>query len=263
MLKWLLRILLGAVALIALLIVSVLVSLRPKLPATVFELQGESLGMPEAPPFLVFGGTRGTGLEVVKLLRARGDRVTAFVRPTSDTAALEALDVALVVGDAMDPDDVRRAFERGPYRAVVTTIGCLRCKPPPDYLANKHIIDAAAQAGVRRLILITSLGVGETRDAVPWLSRWLLKDILPLKEQAEQHLIASGLDYTIIRPGGLPPADGPTGRGVLTEDPQAFGFIGRPDLARLIVACLDDARCIGRTFAALDPQRSAPWDSGD
>ena len=262
MLKRLFRILLAIVAVLAGLVTWLALSLRPNLPDTVFVPELASAGAPDA-PYLVFGGTRGAGLEVVKLLRARGDRVTAFVRPTSNTTALKAMDVSLVTGDAMNPEEVARAFGNGEFRGVVTTIGCLRCNPPPDYLGNKHIIDAAGAAGVRRLILITSIGTGETRDALPWLSRWLLRNILPVKEQAEEHLIASGLDYTIIRPGGLPPATQATGRGVLTEDPDAFGFIGRPDLARLIVGCLDDGRCIARKFAALDPQRSAPWDSGD
>ena len=261
MLKTLLKILLGLVVLVGAFVVFVVLSLRPTPPASTFELMGESIGDPNAPPYLIFGATGGTGYEVTKLLRERGDRVTAFVRPTSDTSQITPLGVDIVVGDGMNFTDVRAAFGDGNYRAVLTTIGCLNCDPPPDFIANKHVIDAAAEAGVRRVILITSLGVAETRDAVPWLSRRFLRDILPLKEQAERHLIESGLDYTIIRPGGLPPATEPTGRGVLTDDPQAFGFIGRPDLARLIVGCFDDDRTIGAVFAAMDPQRKSPWDS--
>ncbi|MDJ0928524.1 MAG: SDR family oxidoreductase [Gammaproteobacteria bacterium] len=262
MLKALLKILLGLVILVGAFVVFVVLSLRPTPPTSTFELMGESIGDPEAPPYLIFGATGGTGYEVTKLLRERGDRVTAFVRPTSNTSQLEPLGVELIVGDGMNYSDVRGAVGDGNYRAVLTTIGCLNCDPPPDFIANKHVIDAAAEAGVKRLILVTSLGVAETRDAVPWLSRQFLAEILPLKEQAERHLMDSDLDYTIIRPGGLPPDTEPTGRGVLTEDPMAFGFIGRPDLGRLIVGCFDDDRSVGKAFAAMDPQRKSPWDAG-
>ena len=244
------------------LVAAFVLSLRATQPESTFELTGESIGAPDASPILVFGATGGTGIEVVKILRARGDRVTAFVRPSSDRGPLEGLGVDFVVGDAMSLDDVRKAFGGGEFRAVITTIGCLPCDPHPDYIANKHVIDVAAATNVRRLILITSLGAGDSKDATPFPSRLFLRQILPLKEQAEVHLRASGLDYTIIRPGGLPPETEETGRGLLTEDRKAFGFIGRPDLARLIVGALDDDRTIGKTFAAMDPRRNSPWDSG-
>ena len=52
---------------------------------------------------LIVGGTRGTGLETVKLLLDRGEDVTAVVRATSNVDALNALGVKQVVADALDP----------------------------------------------------------------------------------------------------------------------------------------------------------------
>ena len=49
---------------------------------------------------LVIGGTRATGLEVVRLLRARGDDVVVLVRPSSDASEVEALGARVVRGDA-------------------------------------------------------------------------------------------------------------------------------------------------------------------
>ena len=77
--------------------------------------------------------------------------------------------------------------------------------------------------------------------------------------QAEDHLRASGIACTIIRPGGLPPGE-PTGSGLLSEDKTALGWINRKDLATLIVGALDDDRTIGKTFAAIDPTRSGAFD---
>lgn len=234
-------------------------TMRQNLPNDTFEL---------TPPatignlnVLVFGGTRNTGLEVVKLLTVRGEKVTAFVRETSDRSHLEPLGVEFVVGDAMDSGTIAKAFAQSDFDAVITTIGNIRAKPAPDYIGNANIFDAAVAAGVKRVIMISTVGAGDSKEAAPWVSRLLLMKVIPLKTQAEDHLRASGLDYTIIRPGGLPYGGG-TGRGVLSEDPNTFGFIARPDLARLLVGVLDDDQAIGKTFAAIDPLRSAPWDDG-
>jgi uncharacterized protein YbjT (DUF2867 family) len=251
-------ILLTVVGLIAVLAVVVIITLRPNIPASTVDL---------TPPaavgnlnVLVFGGTRNTGLEVIKLLTVRGDKVTAFVRPTSNRSALEPLGVDFAVGDAMDPESLDRAFEASQFDAVLTTIGNLRANPPPDYQGNANIFDAAKRAGVNRMIMVSTIGAGDSESATPWLSKLALAKILPLKSQAEEHLRASGLDYTIVRPGGLPPGPG-SGRGLLSEDPSTFGFIARPDLARLIVGILDDDKTIGKTYSAIDPERSSPWDS--
>jgi uncharacterized protein YbjT (DUF2867 family) len=83
--------------------------------------------------------------------------------------------------------------------------------------------------------------------------------MLPLKTQAEDHLKSLGLDYTIIRPGGLKTAPA-TGRGLLTEDRTASGIITRADLAQLIVAALDDPATIGKTLAAIDAEFKFPFD---
>ena len=208
---------------------------------------------------LIFGASRNTGLHVARLLTERGDTVTAFVRPTSDRSGLEPLGVRFVVGDALSADEVQAAFASARYSAVVTTLGCFRCDPPPDYLGNKNVFDAAKAAGVPRVIMISSIGAGDSADAPPWLSKWFLKDILVLKTQAEDHLTDLNLDYTILRPGGLKNAEA-TGNGLLSEDRDTMGIITRADLAGLIVQCLDDPETAGRVYAAVDTELTWPWD---
>ncbi len=84
--------------------------------------------------------------------------------------------------------------------------------------------------------------------------------MLPLKTRAEEELRASGLDYTIIRPGGLR-SGRQTGNGVLSEDREAYGYIFREDLSELLVSVLDDESTIGKTLAAVDANRRFPWDN--
>jgi uncharacterized protein YbjT (DUF2867 family) len=207
---------------------------------------------------LVFGGTRNTGLEVVRRLVARGDIVTAFVRPASDHSNLLLLGVDLVLGDALDKESVLGSFLGEDYDAVITTIGCYNCNPRPDYLGNKNIVDAAAVFDVKRFILVTTIGAGDSFETAPWLVRRFLREVLPLKTLIENYLIASELDYTIIRPGGLTNGD-VSGGAYLSESRDAFSSIGRIDLARLIVQSLDNDRTIKKVLAAVDSSLPFPW----
>ena len=257
--KLIMKILGGVVVLIAALVVFAVLTLKSNIPGDEFVLQpAESVGGLNV---MIFGATGKLGTEITEDLTARGDKVTAFVRSSSDRSALEPLGVEFVVGDALELDTVVAALEQGEYDAVITTIASMSANPSPDYLGNANVADAAAATGVQRAILISTIGAGDSADAAPLLSKLALRKVLPLKTQAEDHWRASGLDYTIIRPGGLPPSPG-TGRGLLTENAATMGFIARADLARLIVGVLDDDRTIGKTLTAVDPARTAPWDDG-
>jgi uncharacterized protein YbjT (DUF2867 family) len=207
-------------------------------------------------PILVFGGTRGTGLEIVRQLRERGETVTVAVRRTSNTVELQKLGVDTVIADALDVETVQAAMSSQTFAAVVSTLGTARGEQDkrPDYIGNRNVMDAAKAAGVPRFVFITVIGTGNSADAAPRPSRNFLKEVIALKSQAEDHLRASGLDYTIIRPGGL--GDVPaTGTAVLVDDPAAFSYIGRIDLANLAVQALGDPTTIGKTYTAYDPSR--------
>lgn len=207
-------------------------------------------------PILVFGGTRGTGLEIVRQLRERGETVTVAVRRTSNTAELQKLGVDTVIADALDAETVQAAMSSQTFAAVVSTLGTTRGEQDkrPDYIGNRNVMDAAKAAGVQRFVFITVIGTGNSADAAPRPSRSFLKEVIALKSQAEDHLRASGLDYTIIRPGGL--GDVPaTGAAVLVDDPAAFSYIGRIDLANLAVQAIGDPATIGKTYTAYDPSR--------
>ena len=82
--------------------------------------------------------------------------------------------------------------------------------------------------------------------------------MLPLKTEAEEALRASGLDYTIIRPGGLLDKEA-QGQAYLTEDTRSMSWIRRADLGALAVQALDDPRAIGKVYHAFDPERTRFW----
>ncbi|MEZ5564759.1 MAG: SDR family oxidoreductase [Gammaproteobacteria bacterium] len=208
---------------------------------------------------LVIGGTRNTGLEVVRLLRARGDDVVVLVRPASDATAAEALGARVFRGDALVPADLNAALATEPFRAIVSTLGVTSTSAPrPDFDGNRNAIDAARLAGVKRYVLITVIGAGDSRDSAPAPARYFLRKVIPEKTKAEDYLKTSGLDYTIIRPGGLLNGEA-EGKAYLTEDTASMSWIRRADLARLMVQALDDPRSIDKTYHAFDPDRTRFW----
>lgn len=208
---------------------------------------------------LVIGGTRASGLEVVRILRARGDEVVVLARPASDASEAERLGARIARGDAMNPPDLAAALASANFRAVVSTLGARSVDGPrPDFAGNRNAVEAARAAGVRRFVLVSVIGVGDSSDAAPWIARRFLKNVIIEKARAEDYLIASGLDYTIIRPGGLLDKEA-QGRAYLTTDTRSMSWIRRADLGRLVVQALDDPAAIGKVYHAFDPERTRFW----
>jgi uncharacterized protein YbjT (DUF2867 family) len=207
---------------------------------------------------IVFGGNRATGLEVVKSLVARGEKVTVMVRPTSDTTELKKLGVNLVEGDAMDAEKIAKAAASQYFAAAVSTLGGGGTDPAsrPDFTGNKNAVDAAVAAKIPRFVLVTVIGPGKSYDATPYFARMALRSVIPLKEQAENYLIASGLKYTVIRPGGLlnQPAEG---KSVLTEDASKFSWMIRADLGKLTADAVYDPAAVNKVYTAFDSTRDS------
>ena len=206
---------------------------------------------------LLVGASSGTGLEIAKVLAARGDDVTAFVRKTSNRSGLAPLDVRYVVGDATNFADVKPAFIHRKVRAVVSTLGGRPGEPRPDFVGTQNFVEAAKAAGVKRMILITVIGTGDSEGTLPVRVRENLAKVIPLKNASEAYLSSSGLAYTIIRPGGLTNAAG-DGKSFLTLDHSMMSSISRAELARLTVSALDDDRTIDRIYHAIDPTHASP-----
>lgn len=213
---------------------------------------------------IIFGATRGTGFEVAKILSSRGDAVAAVVRPESDAAELEALGVDVIAGNALDEGSVDDALNSGPLGTVVISLGGKRGEPRPDLIGARYIADAARKRGVDRVLMITAIGCGDSRPIVSPTVIEVLGEILAAKTEAEDHLMASGLDATILRPGGMT-SDPASGTAIKSDDHALMGVINRADLAALTVECIDDDATIGKILHTVDPEITwdAPLQRGD
>jgi nucleoside-diphosphate-sugar epimerase len=199
------------------------------------------------------GASRGVGNQVARILHTQNIPVLALLRPTSDRQQLQDLNLETVVGDALNLADVTKAMN-GQVAAIVSTIGGMpQDGQRADFWGNKQLIDAAVASGVQRFILVSSLGAGKTKDAIPAAAYASLAEVLAEKEKAEDYLIASGLNYTIVRPGGLK-SEPATGQGILTLDTHVAGSICRADVATLVCQCLNSEKAERQVLSAFDRQ---------
>ena len=209
--------------------------------------------MTSASYIFLAGASRGVGREIAQSLTGQQLKVKALLRTTAVAAQLEGIGIEVVQGDALNVGDVERAILTDePIDTVISTIGGLPSDVErPDYPGNRNLIDAAVKAGVQKFILVSSIGAGNSVVAASPQVLEVLGKVLAEKDKAEQHLIASGLTYTIIRPGGLK-SEPATGNGVLTEDPQIIGSINRADVAQLVGRCLNSQRANNKILSAVD-----------
>jgi nucleoside-diphosphate-sugar epimerase len=129
---------------------------------------------------LVVGATGGSGRATIEALLSRGHEVTAFARRADRLQTLPP-QVKIVNGDAMNPDDLGRAVAG--QDAVIVALGIsespfrVRLRgsagTPMDIRSagTRNVIAAMRQHGVRKLVVQTSFGVGETRQKLPFLYR--------------------------------------------------------------------------------------------
>ena len=111
-----------------------------------------------------------------------------------------------------------------------------------DYGGAVKLIDAARGEGARRYVIVSSMGAGDP----PAEGGDVFGEYLRAKAEADRALEASGLDYTIVRPGGLTD-DPPTGR-VTIGVALALTEIPRADVVEVLAAVLPAHHAIGKTF---------------
>ena len=189
----------------------------------------------------LFGATGGTGRQVLEQAVAAGHNVTLLVR---DPAKIEARSgVTLIHGDVLDQEATSRCVQGSD--AVICVLGSGVGVEPVEAQGTQRVLEAMQANGVRRLIAVTSLGVGDSREQVgadfQQAMDTVLQPIIAAKTEQERLIRASGLDWTIVRPGGL--GDGPrTGDYRSGTDPSLMaGLVSRADVAEFVLRQLTDA----------------------
>jgi uncharacterized protein YbjT (DUF2867 family) len=228
---------------------------------------------------MVTGATGRTGALVYQRLNADPNFTPlGFARsPAKVTETLET-QASVVIGDILNRADLDRAIAGCNALVILTSampIPQMPIEPGSrptftfaergtpelvDYQGQLNQIDAAIAAGVSRIILVGSMG--GTNDQHP-LNSLGNGNILIWKRRAEEYLIASGADYTIIHAGGLIDALGGERQLVLgqrdeflqTPPPRGSTSVPRADVAEVVVQALLCGSASHKVFdlVSLDP----------
>jgi uncharacterized protein YbjT (DUF2867 family) len=189
---------------------------------------------------VVAGGHGKIALRLLRLLADGGHRARGLVRNPEHVQELSDLGAEAVVCDMEELDDLSGCCAGAD--AVVFAAGAGPGSGPErkqtvDYGAAVKLIDA----GVRRYVMVSAISAGRPDD---WSDE--MRPYYEAKAGADERLMASGLDYTIVRPGGLTDDPG-TGRVRVGTDLD-YGSIPRDDVASVLLAVLETPSSIGKTF---------------
>ena len=193
----------------------------------------------------IAGGHGQIALRLAKIMSERGDEVVALIRNPdhADEVKRAGAEPAVVDLEHASEDEVASAISGSD--AVVFAAGAgpgsgAERKETMDYGGAVKLIAAAQQAGVGRYVIVSSMGANPNATGDDTFSVYLRA-----KGRADDAVRASGLDATVIRPGGLT-NDAGTGRVRLGEK-LPRGQVTRDDVAAVLVAVLESSSTIGRT----------------
>ncbi|HEX2361773.1 MAG TPA: SDR family oxidoreductase [Jiangellaceae bacterium] len=193
----------------------------------------------------IAGGHGQIALRLAKVLSQRGDEAVALIRNPdhADDVRQAGAEPVVVDLEQATEDDVAQAIAGSD--AVVFAAGAGPGSGPErketmDYGGAVKLIAAAKQAGVGRYVIVSSMGANPDAPGDDTFSVYLRA-----KGRADDAVRASGLDATVVRPGGLTNHAG-TGRVNLGESVPR-GQVTRDDVAAVLAAVLDTPSTIGRT----------------
>ncbi|MEJ8304573.1 SDR family oxidoreductase [Saccharibacillus sacchari] len=195
---------------------------------------------------LVIGANGQIGSRLIRLLAHEGKhQVKAMVRKQEQADQLRAEGIEPVFANLEDRVDVLVEAIKG-SDAIVFTAGSggstgLDKTLLIDLDGAVKTMEAAEKAGVKRYVIVSAM---QAHNRENWSEA--IKPYYAAKHYADRMLETTGLDYTIVRPGGLKNDPG-TGRISAAENLEP-GFIPRDDVATVIAAVLEDRNTYRRAF---------------
>lgn len=196
---------------------------------------------------LVAGANGTTGRIVIEFLK-KSDNYTpvALVRRQDQKSEFEKNNVSTLLGDLeSDLSDTIKNVDK----AIFAAGSGGKKVNEVDQEGAKHFADVVKKAGAKKFVMLSSMGA-DTPSIMPELEEYL-----KAKQNADEYLKSSGMNYSIVRPGALTDKNG-TGKIELQQKLNKQGEISRSDVARTLVEALDDNVMHNQTFEIISGEQS-------
>ena len=200
---------------------------------------------------LLIGGHGKVALLAAPMLVATGAEVDSVIRNPDHSQDVRDAGATPVVADVERLDVAELADLIDEHDVVVWSAGAGGGSPERTYAVDRdaaiRMMDATAQAGVSRFVMVSYFGAGPDHG-VPADNPFFA--YAEAKTAADAHLEASPLAWTILRPSSLT-LDAPTGR--IDADAAASGHVSRANVAAVLAAVIDaDQDAVARRIIAFN-----------
>ncbi|OBK36316.1 NAD-dependent dehydratase [Mycobacterium sp. 1245111.1] len=197
---------------------------------------------------VIVGGHGKVALHLARILKNRGDEVTSVFRNPAHAGDVGATGAHPVVADIEHLDTDALADLVAGHDAVVFSAGAGGGDPTRTYAVDRdaaiRVVDAAAQAGVKRFVMVSYFGARPDHGVAEDNSFFHYAEA---KAAADAHLRATDLDWTVLGPGRLT-LEPSTGRIEVGADTAEKAEVSREDVALVAAAVLHDPSTIHRTI---------------
>lgn len=203
---------------------------------------------------VVVGGHGKVAMRLLKLLADRGETGRGVIRNPDQAKDLEAIGATPIV---LDIENKEIADAVAGADAVIFAAGAGPGSGPArkqtvDYAGAVKLIEAAKSHGISRYLIVSAMG---TNHPERWSGQ--MRPYYEAKAAADKAVMESGLDYTIVRPGGLTDEPG-TGKVEVAESLDHSGSVSREDVALVLAECLTAENTIGKGFDLLAGETPVP-----
>lgn len=207
---------------------------------------------------LVVGASGRSGVYIVRALEEQGRSFRPMTSNIERAGEKVPGDYNWVQADVRDMASLQAAMAGATY--VISALGATKFEGPDgpefvDWEGTRNIVDAAKEAGVKHVVIVSAAGASRPNHSMNKYG-----DVMVYKFKGENYLRASGVPYTIIRPGGLESEDSP-GKGIALMQgdtlPNHGGF-SRADLAAMLTAALGNPDAYQKTFEPIYDDKAAP-----
>ena len=208
------------------------------------------------PLVAVLGASGRTGVHVLEELKARGGNVRALSRNIERAKEKVSGDFEWAYADVTKPRTLTLALEG--VDILISTIGSTGGDNSEliDYQGSINFVDAAKDYGVKHIIYMSSIGAGGAENFSTVILNLVTGKAMKWKSLGEDYIRNSGIDFTIIRPGGLRGDPGTLGIRFEQGD-KIIGWIPRGDVASVLVESMFNSDALNKTFEVINDESLA------